>query len=54
MQPQGVEVRRKKTINLRNSEADAQADRAAEQRAETLARQAENDVGVREAGTRKS
>ncbi len=52
--PQGVEVRRKKTINLRNSEADAQADRAAEQRAETLARQAENDRRIREAVLEKA
>lgn len=47
--PQGVEVRRKKTIGLRNSEAEAQADRAAEQRAEVLARQAESDRRAREA-----
>lgn len=47
--PQGVEVRRKKTINLRNSEAEAQADRAAEQRAEALARQAQSDRRTREA-----
>ncbi|TXH69699.1 MAG: translation initiation factor IF-2 [Thiothrix sp.] len=47
--PQGVEVRRKKTIGLRNSEAEAQADRAAEQRAEVLARQAESDRRTREA-----
>lgn len=47
--PQGVEVRRKKTIGLRTSESDAQADRVAEQRAETLARQAENDRRIREA-----
>lgn len=47
--PQGVEVRRKKTISLRNSEAEAQADRAAEQRAEVLARQAESDRRTREA-----
>ncbi|HMT91439.1 translation initiation factor IF-2 [uncultured Thiothrix sp.] len=47
--PQGVEVRRKKTINLRNSEAEAQADRAAEQRAEVLARQAQSDRRTREA-----
>lgn len=47
--PQGVEVRRKKTISLRNSEAEAQADRAAEQRAELLARQAESDRRTREA-----
>lgn len=52
--PQGVEVRRKKTIGLRNSESDAQADRAAEQRAETLARQAENDRRVREAVLEKA
>lgn len=52
--PQGVEVRRKKTINMRNSESDAQADRAAEQRAETLARQAENDRRVREAVLEKA
>ena len=47
--PQGVEVRRKKTIGLRNSEAEAQADRIAEQRAEVLARQAESDRRTREA-----
>ena len=52
--PQGVEVRRKKTIGLRNSEADAQADRVAEQRAETLARQAENDRRIREAVLEKA
>lgn len=52
--PQGVEVRRKKTIGLRNSESDAQADRAAEQRAETLARQAENDRRIREAVLEKA
>ena len=52
--PQGVEVRRKKTIGLRNSEADAQADRAAEQRAETLARQAETDRRTREAVLEKA
>ena len=52
--PQGVEVRRKKTIGLRNSEADAQADRAAEQRAETLARQAETDRRTREAMLEKA
>lgn len=52
--PQGVEVRRKKTIGLRNSESDAQADRVAEQRAETLARQAETDRRTREAVLEKA
>lgn len=52
--PQGVEVRRKKTIGLRNSESDAQADRVAEQRAEVLARQAETDRRTREAVLEKA
>ncbi len=45
----GVDVRRKKTIGHRQSAADIQADREAEERADNLARQAANERRTREA-----